>query len=95
VNKRPGGTPCIARKINYLSCRSAFGVRVDLQSGVLASADVRFSELNLVSRIDGMRWNIETARKAIGYFPLDHWSPIETEDMKLKASSSDVARQRW
>jgi NAD+ dependent glucose-6-phosphate dehydrogenase len=51
------------------------------EKAVLAGPDVRFVVLNLMSDNPGMRWDIETTRRVIGYEPRDrHAAPEDTND---------------
>lgn len=47
------------------------------EKAVTAPEGVRFAVLNLMSRNTGMRWDLEPTRTAIGYEPLDSFSPQE------------------
>ena len=42
---------------------------------------VRFAVLNLMSDNPGMKWDIETTRRVIGYAPRDGWT-AELDDAK-------------
>lgn len=46
------------------------------EKAVLAPDSVRFAVLNLMSANPGMRWDIETTRKTIGYVPQDGTAPV-------------------
>ena len=63
-----------------------------VEKAILAPADVRFAVLNLMSRNDGMRWDLEPTRRAIGYEPLDQYTPTETEAIQTQAEAA--ARDR-
>ncbi|MBI1776028.1 MAG: NAD(P)-dependent oxidoreductase [Proteobacteria bacterium] len=58
------------------------------EKAVLAPAQLRFAVLNLMSRNDGMRWDLDAARKSIGYVPLDRFTPIETDALKTQAAAA-------
>jgi NAD+ dependent glucose-6-phosphate dehydrogenase len=63
------------------------------EKAVRAPADLRFAVLNLMSRNDGMRWDLDATRAAIGYEPADHWTPIEPEAMRAQTASALHARR--
>lgn len=77
------------------------------EKAVLASSDLRFAVLNLVSRNDGMRWDIDAARQSIGYEPIDSSRPIESEESRrqtdtarhgrrlVEATEAFIQQQRW
>jgi NAD(P)-dependent dehydrogenase (short-subunit alcohol dehydrogenase family) len=49
-----------------------------MERAVLAD-DIDFAVLNLMSDNPGMRWDIETTRRAIGYAPQDGAAPVVTQ----------------
>lgn len=49
-----------------------------MERAVLAD-DVGFAVLNLMSANPGMRWDIETTKRKIGYAPRDGAAPVQTE----------------
>jgi NAD+ dependent glucose-6-phosphate dehydrogenase len=49
------------------------------EKAVLAPDNVRFAVLNLMSDNPGMRWDIETTRRTIGYAPQDGAAPVPTQ----------------
>jgi NAD+ dependent glucose-6-phosphate dehydrogenase len=63
------------------------------EKAVRAPADVRFAVLNLVSQNEGMRWDLEAARQTIGYEPLDHSVPTESDDARAQTAASRHARR--
>ena len=60
------------------------------EKAVTAPATLRFAVLNLVSRNEGMRWDVEAARQAIGYRPMDGCT---LQDEAATAAGTDSARQ--
>ncbi len=62
------------------------------EKAVLAPADVRFAVLNLMSNNPGMRWDIETTERAIGYVPEDGAAPQLTDEMKANEEAARKAR---
>ena len=48
------------------------------EKAVAAPAALRFAILNLMSENPGMRWDIETTKRAIGYAPRDGWKATTT-----------------
>jgi uronate dehydrogenase len=52
-----------------------------MERAVLAE-DVGFAVLNLMSDNPGMRWDIETTKRAIGYAPRDGAAPVLTDAMR-------------
>jgi NAD+ dependent glucose-6-phosphate dehydrogenase len=60
------------------------------EKAVLAPPTVRFAVLNLMSANPGMRWDIETTRRVIGYEPHDGSAPVIDEEI---AGGIDFARQ--
>ena len=77
------------------------------EKAVLAPADLRFAVFNLVSRNDAMRWDIDAARRAIGYEPIDSARPVESDQMRrqtetarhgrrlIESTEAFVQEQRW
>jgi len=49
------------------------------EKAITAPDSVRFAVLNLMSANPGMRWDIETTRRTIGYVPQDGRAPTLTE----------------
>jgi len=60
------------------------------EKAVTAPADVRFAVLNLMSANPGMRWDIETTRKVLGYEPQDGAEPVVTEE---QAQGREITRR--
>lgn len=63
------------------------------EKAVLAPNTVRFAILNLMSDNAGMRWDLEPTRAAIGYVPLDHATPVESEAERAHTEASRHARR--
>jgi nucleoside-diphosphate-sugar epimerase len=63
------------------------------EKAVLAPSDLRFGVLNLMSRNEGMRWDLDAARNAIGYEPADHFTPTESDAMREQTVSARHARR--
>lgn len=66
----------------------------DLCRAVLASITapkMGFVQANVVSRVEGSRWETETAMQAIGWAPKDIFVPVETPDMRLLS----VLQRNW
>ena len=65
-----------------------------MQSAVNAE-NIGFAVLNLMSDNPGMRWDIETTRRTIGYAPTDGQAPTltETQIAEEKAAASNRALQ--
>ena len=63
------------------------------ERAVLAPEGVRFAVLNLVSGNEGMRWDLEAARAAIGYEPMDRSAPVETEAMRRASAAAEHGRR--
>jgi hypothetical protein len=59
--------------------------------GAIAAAPFGFAVVNLVSRNSGMRWDIEAARRVIGYEPRDGWTPAVTEAMRQEEARERAA----
>jgi nucleoside-diphosphate-sugar epimerase len=64
------------------------------EKAVTAPESVRFAVLNLMSANPGMRWDIETARRTIGYAPLDGQAPDVTQEQREGAQRSRELHQR-
>ncbi len=64
------------------------------EKAVTAPDHVRFAVLNLMSANPGMRWDIETTRKTIGYAPLDGHAPEITPEQRAGADQARAARAR-
>lgn len=60
---------------------------------VLAPPDLRFAVLNLMSDNEGMRWDLEATRRAIGYVPEDHASPVVTDEVREEEAAAGHARR--
>ncbi|HEX4261579.1 MAG TPA: NAD(P)-dependent oxidoreductase [Acetobacteraceae bacterium] len=63
------------------------------EKAVLAPADLRFAVLNLMSRNDGMRWDLTATQDAIGYTPDDHYIPHEPDEMRGQTAAARHARR--
>jgi nucleoside-diphosphate-sugar epimerase len=63
------------------------------EKAVRAPAELKFAVLNLMSRNDGMRWDLDATRAAIGYEPEDHYTPVETEEMRAQTEAALHARR--
>ena len=61
------------------------------EKAVLAPAALGFAVLNLMSRNDGMRWDLEPTKKAIGYEPLDRSSPVASAALDGQARAVEDA----
>jgi nucleoside-diphosphate-sugar epimerase len=56
------------------------------EKAVTASPDLRFAVLNLMSDNPGMRWDIETTKRTIGYAPRDgHDAQVAPEQVRVAA----------
>ena len=63
-----------------------------------APKDLGFALINLVSNNEGMRWDLEGARKAIGYVPQDGMKMIYTDKVREDEARALAARLepgRW
>lgn len=58
----------------------------------IAAPRFGFAVINLVSNNAGMRWDIEHARKVIGYVPLDSATPVIT-DFQRETDKRDSAKR--
>jgi len=63
------------------------------EKAVTAPASLRFGVLNLMSRNDGMRWDLEPTRAAIGYVPLDHATPEDSDEQRAHTETARHARR--
>lgn len=63
------------------------------EKAVIASPDLRFAVLNLMSDNDAMRWDLKPTRAAIGYEPLDRAVPQETEAHRIATEAASQARR--
>ncbi len=63
------------------------------EKAVTADPGLRFAVLNLMSDNQGMRWDLGPTRTAIGYEPLDHWTPQETEAGRTATEAARHARR--
>jgi len=59
------------------------------EKAVTAPDHVRFAVLNLMSDNPGMRWDIETTRRVIGYAPRDSWLAQPTGDQLHAAATGE------
>jgi nucleoside-diphosphate-sugar epimerase len=62
-----------------------------MERAVLAEG-VGFAVLNLMSDNPGMRWDIETTKRAIGYAPRDGTAPVLTETIERNERSANDLR---
>jgi hypothetical protein len=68
------------------------------RKAVEGPADLRFAILNLMSANEGMRWDIETTRQAIGYIPQDGHptyssDSLERQEQLICSTIESSARQ--
>lgn len=63
------------------------------EKAVTAPADVRFAVLNLMSDNPGMRWDIETTRRVIGYAPRDGAPASITPEQEVGARATQRTRE--
>jgi NAD+ dependent glucose-6-phosphate dehydrogenase len=63
-----------------------------MQRAVLAE-NVGFAVLNLMSNNPGMRWDIETTKRTIGYAPRDGAAPVLTETTEQNEPSANDLRR--
>jgi hypothetical protein len=63
-----------------------------MERAVLADG-VGFAVLNLMSDNPGMRWDIETTRRTIGYAPLDGAAPVVNETIEQDDRSAHDLRR--
>ena len=59
----------------------------------VVSEGVGFAVLNLMSDNPGMRWDIETTKRAIGYSPQDGVAPVTTEALERDERTAQDLRQ--
>lgn len=62
------------------------------EKAVTAPDSVRFAVLNLMSANPGMRWDLEPARKLIGYAPQDGHAPEVTSEQRANTERARDAR---
>jgi hypothetical protein len=65
-----------------------------MERGVLAEG-IGFEVLNLMSDNPGMRWDIETTKRKIGYVPKDGAAPVLTDKMKQDEKDGRELQQTW
>ncbi|MDX6748518.1 NAD(P)-dependent oxidoreductase [Geminicoccaceae bacterium 1502E] len=65
---------------------SAFELAVD------APQELRFEVLNLMSQNQGMRWDIESTKRVLGWQPQDGWAPELTDAMRADEEAARKAR---
>ncbi len=58
---------------------------------VLAGPEVRFAVLNLMSGNPGMRWDIETTKRVIGYAPQDGAAAVLTPEIAAATKAAEGA----
>jgi NAD+ dependent glucose-6-phosphate dehydrogenase len=63
------------------------------EKAVTAPADVRFAVLNLMSDNPGMRWDIETTKRVIGYAPRDGARAVTTPEQDVGAAATRRTRE--
>ncbi len=63
------------------------------EKAVIAPDSLRFAVLNLMSRNDGMRWDLEPTSAAIGYVPLDHATPDESDASRVATEAAKGAHR--
>lgn len=63
-----------------------------MERAVLAE-NIPFTVLNLMSNNPGMRWDIETTRRTIGYAPRDAHIPISTPDVAEGEATARATRE--
>lgn len=61
------------------------------ERAVLAGPEVRFAVLNLMSDNPGMRWDIETTRRVIGYAPQDGAAAVITPAITATTGAAEGA----
>jgi NAD(P)-dependent dehydrogenase (short-subunit alcohol dehydrogenase family) len=62
-----------------------------MERAVLAEG-VGFAVLNLMSDNPGMRWDIETTKRVIGYAPRDGWTPVLTPEKAEAEANAALTR---
>lgn len=73
----------------WLSDRDLCGA---FERAVLAPPELRFAVLNLMSQNEGMRWDIETTKRVLGWQPQDGWTAELTEAMRADEETARKAR---
>jgi hypothetical protein len=63
------------------------------EKAVLAGAELGFAVLNLMSDNPGMRWDIETTRRTIGYAPQDGAAAVVTPEIAAHTKEAAAARR--
>jgi NAD+ dependent glucose-6-phosphate dehydrogenase len=63
------------------------------EKAITAPPSVRFAVLNLMSQNEGMRWDLEPTRAAIGYVPMDRFTPQETPEQRMATEAARGARE--
>jgi hypothetical protein len=63
-----------------------------MERAVLAE-NVNFAVLNLMSDNPGMRWDIETTKRTIGYSPRDGAAPVLTETIEQNERNANDLRR--
>ncbi len=63
------------------------------EKAVLAGPEVGFAVLNLMSDNPGMRWDIETTKRTIGYAPRDGAAAVRTAAIAAHEQEAQAARQ--
>lgn len=53
-----------------------------------------FAAINIVSKNDGMRWDVEEARRAIGYVPEEEHAPRQDAANRIRDNAARL-RDRW
>jgi nucleoside-diphosphate-sugar epimerase len=62
------------------------------EKAILAPDELRFAVLNLMSEVEGMRWDLGPTRDAIGYVPESRHTPEVTAEMAAHEEASRKAR---
>ena len=63
------------------------------EKAVLAGPEVGFAVLNLMSDNPGMRWDIGTTRRTIGYAPRDGAAAVVTSEIAAQTEAAAAARR--
>lgn len=63
-----------------------------VEKAIAAPASLRFAVLNLMSDNKAMRWDLGPTKDAIGYEPIEHSQPIETDDTSANAEAARQGR---
>ena len=81
---------------NVYEAAAAHDVRrlVATQWSAVGAEGVGFAVLNLMSDNPGMRWDIETTKRMIGYAPQDGAAPVVTEALEQDARLA-LDLRRW